>query len=108
MKAGQQRVRAQLDICTLCSCYPWPVLASLLVQRSGVPSRACREPHAGGVRCADSSRERSTGLGQQRADPLVCHSEIGEYRQLNEAQLVALVTPEAMMGVALVPAPPAV
>ena len=28
--------------------------------------------------------------------------------QLNEAQLAALVTPEAMMGVALVPAPPAV
>ena len=27
---------------------------------------------------------------------------------LNEAQLAALVTPEAMMGVALVPSPPAV
>jgi len=101
-----------LVICTLCSCYPWPVL--------GLPpywykdpvfrSRGVREPRAvlrefgvqisadKEVKVWDSSAQIRWFVIPERP----AHSE-----HLNEEQLAALVTPEAMMGVALVPSPPA-
>src|SRR5262245_40148961 len=100
-----------LIICTLCSCYPWPVL--------GLPpywykdpvfrARGVREPRAvlrefgvtipadKEVKVWDSSAQIRWFVVPERP----AHSE-----RLNEAQLAALVTPEAMMGVALVPSPP--
>lgn len=100
-----------LIICTLCSCYPWPVL--------GLPpywykdpvfrSRGVREPRAvlrefgvtipedKEVKVWDSSAQIRWFVIPERP----AHSE-----HLNEEQLAALVTPEAMMGVALVPSPP--
>ena len=100
-----------LIICTLCSCYPWPVL--------GLPpywykdpvfrSRGVREPRAvlrefgvtisedKEVKVWDSSAQIRWFIIPERP----AHSE-----HLNEEQLAALVTPEAMMGVALVPSPP--
>jgi len=99
-----------LIICTLCSCYPWPVL--------GLPpywykdpvfrSRGVREPRAvlrefgvqisadTEVKVWDSSAQIRWFVIPERP----AHSE-----HLNEEQLAALVTPEAMMGVALVPSP---
>jgi nitrile hydratase len=101
-----------LIICTLCSCYPWPVL--------GLPpywykdpvfrSRGVREPRAvlrefgvpippsKEVKVWDSSAQIRWFVIPERP----AHSE-----ELNEEQLAALVTPEAMMGVALVPPPQA-
>jgi len=100
-----------LIICTLCSCYPWPVL--------GLPpywykdpvfrSRGVREPRAvlrefgvtipedTEVKVWDSSAQIRWFVIPERP----AHSE-----HLNEEQLAALVTPEAMMGVALVASPP--
>ena len=99
-----------LIICTLCSCYPWPVL--------GLPpywykdpvfrSRGVREPRAvlrefgvvippeKEVKVWDSSAQIRWFVIPERP----AHSD-----QLTEDQLAALVTPEAMMGVALVPSP---
>lgn len=102
-----------LVICTLCSCYPWPVL--------GLPpywykdpvfrSRGVREPRAvlrefgvpvpadKAVRVWDSSAQIRWFVIPER--PV-------NTDHLDEAALAALVTPEAMMGVALAGAPAAV
>jgi nitrile hydratase len=96
-----------LVICTLCSCYPWPVL--------GLPpywykdpvfrSRGVREPRAvlkefgvtvaadKAVKVWDSSAQIRWFVIPERP----AHTEGWE-----EDRLAALVTPEAMMGVALV------
>lgn len=101
-----------LIICTLCSCYPWPVL--------GLPpywykdpvfrSRGVREPRAvlkefgvdvpakKEVKVWDSSAQIRWFVIPERP----AHSD-----HLNEEQLAALVTPEAMMGVAQVSLPAA-
>src|SRR5215813_722599 len=101
-----------LIICTLCSCYPWPVLGlppywykDPVFRARGVrePRAVLREfgvavPDAKEVKVWDSSAQIRWFVVPERP----AHSE-----RLNEAQLAALVTPEAMMGVALVPIPPA-
>lgn len=99
-----------LIICTLCSCYPWPVL--------GLPpywykdpvfrARGAREPRAVlkefGVTVSpdkevcvlDSSAQIRWFVVPERPDGT---------EDFSEEELAALVTPEAMMGVA-VPTPP--
>jgi nitrile hydratase len=101
-----------LIICTLCSCYPWPVL--------GLPpywykdpvfrARGVREPRAvlkefgvdvpagKEVKVWDSSAQIRWFVVPERP----AHTD-----QLSEAELAALVTPESMMGVALVASPAA-
>ncbi|MDR6495677.1 nitrile hydratase [Paraburkholderia terricola] len=101
-----------LIICTLCSCYPWPVL--------GLPpywykdpvfrARGVREPRAvlqefgvtvpaeKVVKVWDSSAQIRWFVVPERP------SNTGH---LSEEELAALVTPESMMGVALVAAPSA-
>lgn len=96
-----------LVICTLCSCYPWPVL--------GLPpywykdpvfrSRGVREPRAvlsefgvtvrpdKEVKVWDSSAQIRWFVVPERP------ADTGHF---SEEQLAALITPEAMMGVALV------
>jgi len=94
-----------LVVCTLCSCYPWPVL--------GLPpdwykdpayrSRAVREPRALlaemglqladdiGIKVWDSSAENRYFVLPRRP----AHTE-----SLSEEELAALVTRDAMVGVA--------
>lgn len=99
-----------LVICTLCSCYPWPVL--------GLPpywykdpvfrARGVREPRAVlrefGVPVADATEVKVWDSSAQIRWFVLPERPAGT-EHLSEAELAALVTPEAMMGVALVAAP---
>jgi nitrile hydratase len=107
--ANSQSVH-NLIICTLCSCYPWPVL--------GLPpywykdpvfrSRGVREPRAVlkefGVPVA-AEKEVKIWDSSAQIRWFVIPERPANSDHLNEEQLAALVTPEAMMGVALVPEP---
>lgn len=95
-----------LVICTLCSCYPWPVL--------GLPpywykdpvfrARGVREPRAVlrefGVGVADETEVRVWDSSAQIRWFVVPERPAGT-TGWTEARLAALVTPESMMGVAL-------
>lgn len=72
-----------LIICTLCSCYPWPILGlpPYWYKDPTFRSRAAREPRAV---LEEFGLELPAGT-----------------KAMSEEQLAALVTPEAMMGVAL-------
>lgn len=101
-----------LVICTLCSCYPWPVL--------GLPpywykdpvfrSRGVREPRAVllefGVKIP-AEKEVKVWDSSAQIRWFVIPERPANSEHLDEKQLAALVTPEAMMGVALVPSPQA-
>jgi nitrile hydratase len=96
-----------LVICTLCSCYPWPVL--------GLPpywykdpvfrSRGVREPRAVlsefGV-SVPAGKEVRVWDSSAQIRWFVIPERPANTEHLSEEQLAALVTPEAMMGVALV------
>jgi nitrile hydratase len=99
-----------LVICTLCSCFPWPVL--------GLPPYWYKDP----VFRARAAREPRTVLGELGV-PLDPDTEVrvwdasGHSRWfvvperpagtdgMSEAELAALVTTESMIGVALADAP---
>ncbi|XUW93338.1 nitrile hydratase subunit alpha (plasmid) [Burkholderia sp. M6-3] len=101
-----------LIICTLCSCYPWPVL--------GLPpywykdpvfrARGVREPRAVlrefGV---DVPTETEVKVWDSSAQIrwFVVPERPANTEHLTEQELAALVTPESMMGVALVASPAA-
>ncbi|WP_250528164.1 nitrile hydratase subunit alpha [Caballeronia sp. GAWG2-1] len=99
-----------LIICTLCSCYPWPVL--------GLPpywykdpvfrARGVREPRAvlaefGVNVLADKEVKVWDSSAQIRW--FVVPERPSNTEHMSEAELAALVTPESMMGVALIEAP---
>jgi nitrile hydratase subunit alpha len=99
-----------LIVCTLCSCYPWPVLGLPPVWYKSAPyrSRAVIDPRGVlrglgtelpsdvEVRVWDStSEERYMVLPERPA----------ETEKLSEEALAALVTRDAMMGVAKVKVP---
>jgi nitrile hydratase len=103
-----------LVVCTLCSCYPWPVLGLPPVWYKSSPYRsravidprgvlrefALELPAAVEIRVWDSTAEiRYLVLPQRPAGS----------EGMNEEQLAALVTRDAMVGVAVVslPAPAA-
>jgi len=101
-----------LVVCTLCSCYPWPVLGlpPTWYKMPAYRSRAVREPRAvlrefglevppeREIRVWDSSAEiRYMVLPRRPA----------ETEGLGEADLVPLITREALVGVAEVAAPAA-
>ena len=100
-----------LVVCTLCSCYPWPVLGLPPVWYKSAPyrSRAVIDPRGVmrefglelpedvEVRVWDSTAELRY---------LVLPERPAGTEKLNEEQLAALVTRDAMVGVAKV-APPA-
>jgi nitrile hydratase len=102
-----------LIICTLCSCYPWPVL--------GLPpywykdpvfrARGVREPRAVlrefGV---DVPTETEVKVWDSSAQIrwFVVPERPANTEHLSEQELAALVTPESMMGVALVACPAAI
>lgn len=99
-----------LVICTLCSCYPWPVL--------GLPpywykdpvfrARGVREPRAVlrefGV---DVPPEKAVKVWDSSAQIrwFVIPERPANSEHMSEEELAALVTPEAMMGVATVTVP---
>ncbi|NWA02922.1 nitrile hydratase subunit alpha [Pseudomonas gingeri] len=99
-----------LVICTLCSCYPWPIL--------GLPpywykdpvfrARGVREPRAVlrefGVPISADKEIRVWDSSAQIRWFVIPERPVGS-EHLDEAQLAALVTPESMMGVALVQLP---
>ena len=101
-----------LIICTLCSCYPWPVL--------GLPpywykdpvfrARGVREPRAVlqefGVQ-VPATKEVKVWDSSAQIRWFVVPERPASTEHLSEEELAALVTPESMMGVALVEAPAA-
>jgi nitrile hydratase len=101
-----------LIICTLCSCYPWPVL--------GLPpywykdpvfrARGVREPRAVlqefGVQ-VPATKEVKVWDSSAQIRWFVVPERPANTEHLSEEELAALVTPESMMGAALVEAPAA-
>jgi len=98
-------------VCTLCSCYPWPVLGlpPTWYKSFAYRSRVVREPRA---------VLREFGLELPEATEIRVWDSTSEVRylvlperpagteHLSEAELVPLVTRDAMIGVAEVAAPP--
>jgi nitrile hydratase subunit alpha len=95
-----------LIICTLCSCYPWPVL--------GLPPYWYKDPsfRARGVReprkvlaefgvAIDPAVEIKVWESSAQIRWFVIPERPSGSASMSEAELAALVTPEAMMGVAL-------
>ena len=102
--------RHNLVVCTLCSCYPWPVLGLPPVWYKSAPdrSRAVKDPRgvlaefgvylpeSTEIRVWDSTTEvRYLVIPQRPADTV----------DLREDELAALVTRNAMIGTGLVEAP---
>lgn len=93
-------------ICTLCSCYPWPVLGlpPYWFKDPAFRSRAAREPRAVlkefGVDIGDDVHVKLWDSSAQIRWFVVPERPEGT-EGLSEEQLAAFVTPEAMMGVAL-------
>jgi len=97
-------------VCTLCSCYPWPVLGlpPSWYRDPAYRARMVREPRAVlaemGLELADdvqiTVRDSSTEVRW-----LVLPERPAGTEQLSEEELVALVTRDAMVGVAKVVAP---
>ncbi len=93
-------------VCTLCSCYPWPVLGLPPVWYKSAPyrSRAVRDPH--GV-LADFGVTLPPGKQVRVWDStaevryLVIPQRPAGTEGLGEAQLAALVTRDSMIGTGL-------
>jgi nitrile hydratase len=97
-------------VCTLCSCYPWPVL--------GLPPSWYKDP-AYRARVVKEPRKVLSEMGLDLPDDvaITVRDSVSEVRwlvlprrpegteNLSEEQLVALVTRDAMVGVAAVQAP---
>ena len=104
--------RHNMVVCTLCSCYPWPVLGLPPTWYKSAPyrSRAVREPRAvladfgvnlpatTEIRVWDSTAEVRYLVIPQRPS----HTEA-----LSEAQLAELVTRDSMIGTGLARSPTA-
>jgi nitrile hydratase subunit alpha len=97
-------------VCTLCSCYPWPVL--------GLPPSWYKDP-AYRARVVREPRAvlREMGLELPAETQILVHDSSSEVRWLvlprrpagteglSEEELAGLVTRDALVGVATVPAP---
>jgi nitrile hydratase subunit alpha len=96
-----------LIVCTLCSCYPWPTLGlpPYWYKDPTFRARAVREPRAVlsefGVELDGSVEIRVWDSSAQIRWFVLPERPPGTER-LSETELAALVTPEAMMGVARV------
>jgi nitrile hydratase len=102
--------RHNVVVCTLCSCYPWPVL--------GLPPNWYKDP-AYRARVVREPRTVLAEMGLELADDveIVVHDSSSEVRwlvlperpagteSLSEEELAALVTRDSMVGVTKVRAP---
>lgn len=94
-------------ICTLCSCYPWPTLGlpPYWFKDPTFRARAAREPRTVltefGVELPESTEIRLWDSSAQ-IRWFVLPQQPAATEGMSEEELAALVTPEAMMGVALV------
>ncbi len=92
-------------VCTLCSCYPWPVLGLPPVWYKSPPYRArmVREPRTVlremGLELPDSVEVRVWDSSAE-ARYLVVPQRPARTEELTEAELADLVTRDAMIGVA--------
>jgi len=97
-------------VCTLCSCYPWPVLGLPPVWYKSAPyrSRAVLDPRGVlrefGVELADDVEVRVWDSTAELRYLVIPERPAGA-EHLTELQLAALVTRDAMIGVAKVKAP---
>jgi nitrile hydratase len=100
-----------LIICTLCSCYPWPVLGlpPYWYKDPSFRARAAREPRKVlrefGLEI-DPAKEIRTWDSSAQIRWFVVPERPGGTDGMTEAELASLVTPEAMMGVAVAQAKP--
>jgi nitrile hydratase subunit alpha len=99
-----------LIICTLCSCYPWPVLGlpPYWYKDPTFRARAAREPRAVLKEFGldiDPSVEIKTWDSSAQIRWFVIPERPARTEGMSEEQLAALVTPESMMGVARVEPP---
>jgi nitrile hydratase subunit alpha len=100
-----------LIVCTLCSCYPWPTLGlpPYWFKDPTFRARAVREPRKVleefGLKI-DPSVEIRIWDSSAQIRWFVLPERPANTDGWSEAELAELVTPEAMMGVARVPAPP--
>ena len=93
-------------VCTLCSCYPWPVLGLPPVWYKSAPyrSRAVKEPRAVlgefGVTLPSDQKVR---VWESTAEVryLVVPQRPAGTESLSEEQLAALVTRDSMIGTGL-------
>ncbi len=94
-------------ICTLCSCYPWPTLGlpPYWFKDPTFRARAAREPRAVlkefGVELADDVEIRVWDSSAQ-IRWFVLPAKPPGTEGMSQEELAAIITPEAMMGVALV------
>ena len=98
--------RHNMVVCTLCSCYPWPVLGLPPTWYKSAPyrARAVRDPRGVladfGVTLPDSTEIRvwdSTAEVRYLVIPMRPHGT----GHLNEEELAALVTRDSMIGTGL-------
>jgi nitrile hydratase subunit alpha len=99
-----------LIVCTLCSCYPWPVLGLPPVWYKSAPyrSRAVIDPrgvlHEFGLEVAQEVEVRVWDSTAELRYLVLPERPAGTER-MSEEELAALVTRDAMVGVAKVVAP---
>src|SRR5438034_5499983 len=99
-----------LVVCTLCSCYPWPVLGLPPVWYKSAPyrSRAVMDPrsilHEFGLELAHDVEVRVWDSTAEVRYLVLLERPAGSER-LNEEQLAAVVTRDSMIGVAKVKLP---
>ena len=98
-------------VCTLCSCYPWPLLGlpPNWYKDPAYRARAVREPRAMlrddfGVAIPDSTEIQVWDSSSEMRYWVIPQRPAGT-EGLDDEQLAALVTRDAMIGVGLVPAP---
>ena len=100
-------------VCTLCSCYPWPVLGlpPSWYKSYAYRSRVVREPRVVlrefGLELPESVEIRVWDSNSDMRYMVLPERPAGT-EHMPEAELVALVTRDAMIGVAKVQAPAAV
>jgi nitrile hydratase len=99
-------------VCTLCSCYPWPVLGLPPIWYKSAPyrSRSVIDPRGVlrefGVELSDDIEVRVWDSTAELRYLVVPERPSGT-EKLSEAQLAALVTRDSMVGVAKISVPPA-
>jgi nitrile hydratase subunit alpha len=96
-----------LIVCTLCSCYPWPVLGLPPVWYKSAPyrSRAVIDPRGVlrevGVELAEDVEVRVWDSTAELRYLVLPERSVGS-EKMNEEELATLVTRDAMVGVAKV------